>query len=148
LTVAEVGKDAVSIANAKGRQHRIIPLSGEGARFFKALIKDKEGADLAFALPDSGALRVALTRAMAAACEAAKIEPATFHDLRRSYGSLMLNSGATGAEVQRLLGHADQRMTLRVYAHLLEPTLRAAVNAHAPRLGNTSRKPKRATPTK
>jgi integrase len=148
LTVAEVSKDAVSIANAKGGQHRIIPLSGEGARFFKALTKDQESAALAFGLPDTGALRVGLTRAMSAACEAAEIEPATFHDLRRSYGSLMLNSGASGAEVQRLLGHADQRMTLRVYAHLLEPTLRAAVNAHAPRLGNPTMKSKRPASTR
>jgi hypothetical protein len=34
-------------------------------------------------------------RAMTAGCEAAEIVPrVTFHDLRRSYGSLMLNSGA------------------------------------------------------
>ena len=52
------------------------------------------------------------------------------HDLRRSYGSLMLNSGAALEVVQETLGHADTRMTRRAYAHLMQETLAAAVQKH------------------
>jgi integrase len=65
---------------------------------------------------------------MRAACAAAKIEPpAVFHDLRRSYGSLLLNSGASADAIQELLGHADLRMTRRAYAHIADKTLQKAV---------------------
>jgi integrase len=70
---------------------------------------------------------------MRAACEAAEIyPPATFLDLRRSYGSLLLNSGAAADVISELLGHADMRMTRRAYAHLLDQTLRKAVTQHLP----------------
>jgi integrase len=61
--------------------------------------------------------------------------PATFHDLRRSYGSLLLNSGASAEVIQELLGHADLRMTRRAYAHLLQKTLQRAVKKHLPTFG-------------
>ena len=60
-----------------------------------------------------------VSRSMQRCCAAAKIAPrAVFHDLRRSYGSLLLNAGANAEVTQELLGHADMRMTRRVYAHL------------------------------
>ena len=47
------------------------------------------------------------------------------HDLRHSFASLLINSGRSLYEVQKLLGHTQQR-----YAHLLAPeTLLAASNA-------------------
>ena len=61
---------------------------------------------------DARANRVYVARAMKAASEAAGFVPRiTFHDLRRSYGSLMLNSGASIESIQQVLGHADTRMT-------------------------------------
>ena len=61
-------------------------------------------------------------------CPAAKIAPpAVFHDLRRSYGSLLLNAGADAEVIQELLGHADLRMTRRSYAHLLNATVARTV---------------------
>ena len=69
-------------------------------------------------------IRVAISRAMKAACKAAEIAPpVVFHDLRRSYGSLLINAGAAVESIQGLLGHADTRMTKRAYAHLLDETL-------------------------
>ena len=65
---------------------------------------------------------------MKAACEAAEISlPAVFHDLRRTYGSLLLNEHVASDAIQELLGHADLRMTRRAYAHLSEATLFKAV---------------------
>jgi len=45
------------------------------------------------------------------------------HDLRHSFASNMLSSGASLYEVQKLLGHKDAAMTQR-YAHLADNTLR------------------------
>jgi integrase len=47
--------------------------------------------------------------------------------MRRSYGSLLLNAGASTDAIQDLLGHADPRMTRRAYAHLLDSTLQKTV---------------------
>jgi len=81
---------------------------------------------------------------MRAACVVAKISPpATFHDLRRSYGSLLLNSGAPEAVIQDLLGHADSRMTRRAYAHLKNATLQNAIDKHLPSFGLEDAKPRK-----
>ena len=73
---------------------------------------------------------------MRAANRAAKINPpARFHDLCRSYGSLLINAGASGEVIQKLLGHSDMRMTLRVYAHLLDTRIAEQVRAKLPSFG-------------
>lgn len=77
--------------------------------------------------------RMQVKRAMTAGCQAAGIVPrVTFHDLRRSYGSLMLSSDAPIETIQQVLGHADMRMTRRTYAHLLQKTVATAVQKHLP----------------
>ena len=72
--------------------------------------------------------RMNVSRQMRAGCEAAEIKPpAVFHDLRRTYGSLLLNERVASDAIQELLGHADLRMTRRAYAHLSDATLFKAV---------------------
>jgi site-specific recombinase XerD len=56
------------------------------------------------------------------------------HDLRHSFASLLINSGRTLYEVQRLLGHTQIKTTQR-YAHLSEETLLAAANAATEAVG-------------
>lgn len=56
---------------------------------------------------------------------AAGIENLRIHDLRHSFASLAVNSGATLYQVQHLLGHASSQTTQR-YAHLADSTLREA----------------------
>ena len=59
---------------------------------------------------------------MEAACQAAEIEPLTFHELRHSAASRWARQGLSLAEIAQQLGHADIRMTQR-YAHLCQQTL-------------------------
>ena len=83
---------------------------------------------------------MALSREMRDACAAAEISPpAVFHDLRRTYGSLLLNQRVAADAIQELLGHADLRMTRRAYAHLSDATLVKAVR----KLPSFSRAPPR-----
>ena len=80
-------------------------------------------------------------------CAAAKIAPrAVFHDLRRSYGSLLLNAGANAEVIQELLGHADMRMTRRVYAHLLNVTIANTVKSKLPSFGRERRNVRKLRP--
>ncbi len=51
-----------------------------------------------------------------------------FHDLRHTYASVLLMSGASLVSVQRLLGHSDPKITERRYGHLLPDFMAAEVN--------------------
>jgi integrase len=42
----------------------------------------------------------------------------TFHELRHTCGSLLLNAGANIKQVQEYLGHEDVSTTLSIYTHL------------------------------
>ncbi len=119
----------VRVRHGKGGSERWIPLNREGVTFFGERVKGRAATEAVFEPMD----RMQVKRAMTAGCEAASIAPrVTFHDLRRSYGSLMLNSGAPIETIQQVLGHADMRMTRRTYAHLLQPTVAKSVQRHLP----------------
>jgi integrase len=145
FTVADVDDGEVRVRHSKSGRARSVPLTRDGVALLEQVMAGK-AADARVFEPVS---RVALARAMKAACVAAKITPAAhFHDLRRSYGSLLLNSGAPIDSIQRLLGHSDARMTMRTYAHLQQETLRQHVTQHLPSFGRertnvTALKPRR-----
>jgi hypothetical protein len=56
------------------------------------------------------------------------------HDLRHSFASLLVNSGRTLYEVQRILGHTQVKTTQR-YAHLSHDTLLDAANTATKAVG-------------
>ena len=124
LQAGDVGADFVRVRNSKSGKPRTVPLNREGAAFFAALAKDKGLQEAVF----DQISRMDVSRRMRAACATAQINPpAIFHDLRRTYGSLLLNERVASDAIQELLGHADLRMTRRAYAHLAGATLIKAV---------------------
>ena len=58
-------------------------------------------------------------------CAAAKIDGLRIHDLRHSFASFAVMSGASLYDVSKLLGHSDTKMTQR-YAHLSDDCLQKA----------------------
>ena len=70
-------------------------------------------------------------RPLASACEKAKLERTGFHDLRRTYGARLALRGVPMAVIAEALGHSDERITRRHYAHLsksyVADTVREAV---------------------
>lgn len=61
--------------------------------------------------------------------EAADMPDVTFHDLRRSCGTLLIQKGVELHVVSRLLGHTSTTVTEKVYAHLHDRQLRQGLGA-------------------
>ena len=57
----------------------------------------------------------------------AEVVGVTIHDLRRTYVTRLLQSGARPDEVQKLVGHGSLSTTMGYYAWVSDEDLRAAV---------------------
>jgi integrase len=67
-------------------------------------------------------------------CETLRIPRAGFHAFRHMHTTLLFDTGASPKVAQRQLRHSDARLTLNVYAHLVEQSHRDAVEKVAERL--------------
>lgn len=76
--------------------------------------------------------------------EAAGMPEVTFHDLRRSCGTLMVQSGVKLHVISQILGHSSVAVTEKVYAHLHARQLREGLNALTDLHRGLHRKKKRA----
>jgi integrase len=81
-----------------------------------------------FGNPETGKPYVSIYYAWDSARRKAGLGEVRMHDLRHSFASLLINSGRSLYEVQKLLGHTQIKTTQR-YAHLSQDTLLAASNA-------------------
>ncbi|MCK5174821.1 MAG: site-specific integrase [Planctomycetes bacterium] len=59
-------------------------------------------------------------------CEDAQIAELRFHDLRKTFGSMLAQNGISTAVTQKLLEHSSPHLTNKVYANV-DPVLRHAV---------------------
>lgn len=66
-----------------------------------------------------------LRKAFERACQEAGIDNFRIHDIRHTFASMAVMSGASLYDVQKLLGHQDIAMTQR-YAHLSDEGLKKA----------------------
>lgn len=109
----------VWLRETKAGVSRAVYLEAEGVRLFEHSTAGKLPRDRIFPRPDGkqwGPSQQA--RPLAQACATAKLEPAGFHDLRRTYGARLALRGVPMAVIAEALGHADERITRRHYAHL------------------------------
>ena len=141
LKVSDYADAVLVVPAGKPGKSRRLPLTSEGVEFFDEATTGKVGTELVFTRADGKAwIQHDQQRPMQAACEAAKIEPrATFHTLRHTYGSLLVNQGGSLNVISKALGHADTRMTQRVYAHLQEDVMRKELEKSLPRIGKRAR---------
>jgi len=137
LRVRDYAGDGLTVANGKGGGTKRTPLTGEGVEFFDQVTAGQPPGAYVFTKPDGTPWNSHdQIRRMQRACKRAAIDPpATFHDLRRTYGSLLVNAKAPLAVISEALRHADTRMTQRAYAHLLERTVRKELQKALPRIG-------------
>jgi len=116
----DAASGTLHVSRSKGGKPRHIPLTDEGGRFFARAAADKNRGDLLFTRSAGGAWgRAHQFRPLKQACAAAKIKPwIGFHALRHTYASRLAMKGVSMAVIAAALGHADQRISERFYAHM------------------------------
>lgn len=142
------------IAESKSGKSRHVVLTGEGQTFFEEAIANLSGEramfhreafpDMRRVDPETGEPVPKVSRAwrrgdqnrfMAAACIAAGLESLSFHELRHTYASSLMNAGVPLAFIAKQLGHANTVMTEKHYGHLAPSAMAEAIRKLAPKLG-------------
>ena len=108
------------LRDTKAGSPRVIYLEDEGYRLVSQAVDGNCRSDPIFPRPDGAKWKAAQqARPLIAACQVAGIDRACFHDLRRTYGARLARKGVPLAVIAEALGHADERITRKHYAHLL-----------------------------
>jgi integrase len=124
------------VRTSKSGKPRHVILTNEGRQFFATVTAGKAASATAFLRANGKQwARTEQRRPMAAACEAARIDPPIgFHVLRHSHASFMASRGVPLQVIGEQLGHADGRMTKR-YSHLAPSYVADTIRANFPTLG-------------
>lgn len=87
------------------------------------------------------------TKTQSVAAAAGITRKLTFHDLRRSYGAMLIEAGVTLYEVSTLMGHSDIRVTAKVYARICGKFLAASASKLGKHIGGALTTSSPALPT-
>ena len=118
------------LAEVKGVEPRPAYLDPAGVELIEAQIEGKRPSDLIFCRPDGLQWKQSQQRRrMIAAFEKAEISAVTYHDLRRTYGARLARQGVPLAMIAEALGHKDERITKKHYAHLAPSHVSKAIRA-------------------
>jgi len=121
MRCSQVGRDGygVYVDPLKNYRPRFVFLPDEGMLWFLSLIEGRSPRDLVFkrdsGLPWYGNYKHLFK---AAVREAGLPDEFTFHGLRHTYASQLVQAGATVYAVAEQLGHANPTTVLRTYGHL------------------------------
>ncbi|MCL1892954.1 MAG: site-specific integrase [Holophagaceae bacterium] len=136
----------IFVAVSKSSKPRHIVLTSEGVALFEELTSKKQSPnDLIFTnsikrkkrngLESNGWLESDQKRYIKDACTAAGLERVSFHELRHTYASMLLNNKCPTPVVAQQLGHSDSRMVEKHYGHLLSSYVAGMVRATMPVIG-------------
>jgi len=110
---------------SKSGKSRWIPL-GQVVKWELLNVPKQKNTDYGFLNPETGRPIGSIKNAFNRAVKKAGIEDFTFHSLRHTFASQLVRNGVDLYVVQKLLGHASPKMTMR-YAHLREDMLTDAI---------------------
>lgn len=115
----------VHIKRAKGQKDRISVMSESLVDNLKNLVAGKAATDIVFASERGGKLttRTAQKVFENALCASGIKKSATFHSLRHSFATHLLENGTDMRYVQELLGHVNIRTT-QIYTQVTNPKLK------------------------
>jgi len=122
----DFGEMTVHLKQAKGKKDRISTLPEKIIDDLRMIVAGKSGADLVFPSDWGGKLTTRTAQKIFEhALERAGInKPATFHSLRHSFATHLLENGVDIRYVQELLGHNNIRTTQR-YTQVTNPILKS-----------------------
>ena len=127
LRVADLDIDelVVHIKGAKGRKDRMSVLSEKLQNDLRNSIAGKSKDDFVFASNRGGMLTTTSLQKMfrKSLARAGIQKPATFHSLRHSFATHLLENGTDVRYVQELLGHSNIRTT-QIYTQVTNPKLK------------------------
>ncbi len=137
----DISSKTLLIADSKSGKPRRVPLTDDGVALFETITAGKVANDPVFLRADGSAwYRMALVRAMNDACEGGKVSPtATFHCLRHTYASHLVQKGVPLLFVAAALGHRDARMVEKHYGHLAPSHVADMIRAKLPRFGDKAK---------
>jgi integrase len=106
-----------------GRELRRVLLELRDERLIKAFTEGRESITDELVFPSEAGTPLEINNFVARVfeplLEKAGLRRIRFHDLRHTYGSLLIQGGASLAYVQRMMGHASIQTTVDIYVHLL-----------------------------
>jgi integrase len=138
------GNGTIFIADSKSGKPRHIYLTEEGKKLFYELTDNEDPERYVFThtrqtksngIVTDGWQRIDQMRLLHEACKKAGIEKVTFHELRHTYASTLVNRGCSLYVVAHQLGHSGTNMVERHYGHLAPSTVRDEVMRAMPKLG-------------
>ena len=106
----DLKKRTVTLPETKNGEKRIVPLSTEAIRILSGIPRRLDGSVW-------GITEDPITRAFVRACQRAKVDGLTFHDLRHEATSRLFEKGFNPMEVAAITGHKTLQM-LKRYTHL------------------------------
>jgi integrase len=140
---------SIFVEESKSGKPRHVFLTEEGRELFDGLTRGSGPEDFIFTNSAEGRRKYGPGPSqwrgneqhplMQAACREAGIEPVTFHELRHTYASMLVNRGCVLSVVAKLLGHTSTKMVERHYGHLAPGTVRAELLRAMPWLGIVKR---------
>ncbi|NNG59771.1 tyrosine-type recombinase/integrase [Sphingomonas paucimobilis] len=123
----------VYLVETKNAEPRPAYLDKDGVAMIETAVAGKKPGDFIFVRPDGTQWqRSQQLRRMNDAFDRAEIDKTTFHDLRRTYGARLARAGVPMAVIAEAMGHKDERITRKHYAHLapsyVSETVRNAIS--------------------
>lgn len=121
----DLEKNILNILAQKTGKTRTVPLNSSGLKVLRAWEMNRKN-DHVFYNCQTGNRFVDLKAGFSLACRKAKIDGVSWHTLRHTFASRLLERGVDIVTVQQLLGHSTVTVTMR-YAHTSLDSKRAAV---------------------
>lgn len=121
----DFGEKTIHIKQSKGKKDRITILSKKIIPGLKKMVGEKNTDDFVFESERGGKMATrTLQKIFSTACQKAKIKKmATFHSLRHSFATHLLEQGTDIRHIQELLGHSNIQTT-QIYTKVTNPSIK------------------------